>query len=86
MTKSKSLLAIALAASTLAIGSLATAGEAEAKSWKGGWKGGHHFKWHGHRWHGRHYFAKHYNFYQPCYFVKKPWGQLVKVCPHYRYY
>jgi hypothetical protein len=81
----KKLLTVAIAVSALATGSLAVTGEALAKG-KGFHFGGHHghHKHWGHGWH----FKRHYGYYgygyNPCYWVKKPWG-LVKVCPSYYY-
>jgi hypothetical protein len=86
-TSAKKLLTVAIAAASLATGSLAVTGEALAKGkhFGGGhFHGGHH-KFHGHGWH----FKRHFGFYgggygSPCYWVHKPWG-LVKVCPSYYY-
>lgn len=93
----KSILTIAIAAATIAVGSLAATGQASAK---GGFHGGHHggfhgnfhrghrwgHRWHGHRWHGRYwgygyYAPAYYAFEEPCYFARKPSGRVVKVCP-----
>jgi hypothetical protein len=90
--KVKSILTIAIAAATIAVGSLATTGEASAR--KGGFHGGRHggfhghfhrgHRWHGHRWHKRFYFAPaYYGYANPCYFARKPSGRVVKVCPVY---
>jgi len=84
----KSILTIAIAAATIAVGSLAATGEASAR--KGGFHGGKHGGFHGHfhrghRWHG--YRWSGYGYYGPayyalhCYFVRKPSGDVVKVCP-----
>ncbi len=76
----KKLLTVALAAGALATGTLAVTGEASARGFHGGrhFHGGHH----GH--HGHWHFKRFYGFYNynPCYWVRKPWG-LVKVCPSY---
>jgi hypothetical protein len=91
--KVRSFLTIAIAAATIAVGSLATTGEASAK--KGGFHrhGGFHghfhrghrgHRWHGHRWHKRFYYGRaHYGYANPCYFARKPSGRLVKICPVY---
>jgi len=92
----KSILTIAIAAATIAVGSLATTGEASAKKgFHGGRHGGFHghfhrghrwgHRWHGHRWHKRFYYAApaYYGYANPCYFARKPSGRVVKVCPVY---
>lgn len=83
----KSFLIIAIAAATIAVGSLATTGEASAKKGfhggkHGGWHGHFHrgHRWHGYRWSGYGYYAPAYYALQ-CYFVRKPSGDVVKVCP-----
>jgi hypothetical protein len=81
----KKLLTVAIAAGTLATGSLAVTGEALAGG-KGFHFGGHH-KFHGGHWgHGWHHkkFYGYYGGYSPCYWAHKPWG-LVKICPSYYY-
>jgi hypothetical protein len=84
-TSAKKFLTVAIAAASLATGSLAVTGEALA--------GGKHFgggfhKHHGGHHHGHGHFRRHFGFYghgyNPCYWVHKPWG-LVKVCPSYYY-
>jgi hypothetical protein len=90
----KSILTIAIAAATIAVGSLAGTGEASAKRGYHGGKHGHFHghrghghrwhghRWHGHRWHGRYFYAPvAYGAYDPCYFARKPSGRVVKVCP-----
>jgi hypothetical protein len=93
----KSILTIAVAAATIAVGSLAATGEASAKK-GGGFHRGHHggfhgrfhrgHRWHGHRWHGRYwrgygyaYAPAYYGYDTPSYFARKPSGRVVKVCP-----
>jgi hypothetical protein len=73
-------LTIAVAAAALSLGSLAVTSEASA-----GFKHGGHFKGHfhghkwGHKWHGWHGVG--YGFYNPCYWVFKPYYGHVKICP-----
>jgi hypothetical protein len=76
----KSILTIAIAAATIAVGSLAATGEASAKKgggFHGGRHGGYHgsfhrghrwgHRWHGHRWHGRYWGG--YGHYAPAYYA-----------------
>jgi hypothetical protein len=90
MTKTRKLIAAAVAAIAVAGGSLALSSDAEARGMRGG-HGFHgksfHGKWHGHRWHKRWHYG--YGFYAPvayggCTFVKKytRFGpKYIKVCP-----
>jgi hypothetical protein len=81
-TTLKKLLTVAIAAGTLATGSLAVATPAAAKGFHFKHGHGHHGHHHGH-WHFKKFYG-YYGGYNPCYWVHKPWG-LVKVCPSYYY-
>jgi hypothetical protein len=95
MTKTRKLIAAAVAAIAVAGGSLALSSDAEARGMRGGhgFHGkGFHGKWHGHRWHGHRWHKRWhygYGFYAPvayggCTFVKKytRFGpKYIKVCP-----
>jgi hypothetical protein len=70
MTKTKMLVAGALALATVAVGSIATSGEAEAK------KGFHKF----HKWHGYHFSVRSYD--DGCFYVRKR-HRFILVCPWY---
>jgi hypothetical protein len=70
MTKTKMLVAGALALATVVTGTLATTGSAEAK------KGWHKF----HKWHGYHFVYRSYG--DECFYVRKH-RRLVLICPWY---
>jgi len=81
MTTTKKLLTLALAASTIAIGSVGVTSEASAKGMKG-----HHHGWFGHRWYGQNFYNTYYDYdVSPCYFVRKRHGKIIKICPEYFY-
>jgi hypothetical protein len=79
--KSKSILTIAIAAATIAVGSLSVIGEASARKGGGGFHGGRHgghghvhrghgrhghgHRWHGHRWHGHRWHGRYFYGYSP---------------------
>lgn len=75
MTLTKKLLTAALAASALTVGSLAVSAPAMAKGW-------HHHHHHNFHWRWNNYrFTNRVVVDDGCYYVKKRWGRIVKICP-----